>query len=901
MKNSFKATKKMSIAVSTLFVCLLIMVAFAILLGPGGASTAIAENSETTYDLSANRKTFVSDDNIGYTSNVETKLPFQAITNLSVKVSSNNGTSNVEIDNSTRIPVIKLSNSESFAFYLNTPDIDQNSEIKDGYKLSSDTWGSTQTGSTTQPLTAQGGTKVVTGGISTGALIVQTSYDGKNWTQSQLDKFSSGYYTTDYLKNFGGQNKNVFQPKGDDIKHGVYISLNFYYEVYRYEYVRTDTYYEWWQYVTLFGMIGGPRGKTDVYENVYSNIRETYTIFVIEDNPNTVTFNNLTTADTTEIVEVGKPKSEDKTQYEVEAEQYNNYLSSVIAQMMPTMLNNDMTTSGVRINVTANPYLKVAIKKDGKPYSLPKLQQKNGQKFYELLDSGKYDITVSSYSKSKTTTIYVDSVDSDIAFQRYFGKAVEYNGQEYGTEFLNYSPNNSDGNKRVFDANSEVPVFKGTLGLHLSKLNKNVLPLYGYITNTSIGKTQEVDSKDFTISDFGNYELVFATNSSYYNRVVQGNDNIKLSGDVRVYTFHFKLIGNSDASKINQELLNTKSVCDFSVASPSDYYPLYYAVSRTTADKGRVQVAFFDEDAAKKYAQKVAWAEIEQYADKNGQPYWLIPNINNLSGAKIKSTSGWANARAVKAYADSILARRFFDLTEVSSYLTLDITKDELEESGTDVTSLSCASIKKTVILWADIEQREKSILKNADIAAGADVVAYIGNQQYAILSAKNGIYSELKNGNCNLSLIHDYLGIDSYKVLAIGNHGKTLQIKYDVDLYSQLKAAEFSSGEVTLLEENIYGETTAYKICYIAEGDQLGHISIEKDKTGAGIIIKNIYGCIDPVSFIKIQMIDINNNTVLNYYTVEEAQQLHIPTQCVKAITISLIDRFGNSTAIVL
>lgn len=868
-------------------------------------SQSVYASAETNYgNVDFYRETYISSDNEGYTSKVQSKLPFSALSSLSYVTGQD---SIVEVDKASKnVPVIKLSDADNFSLCLQTPDIDQDSDIENGYKLSFDTWGSTQTGSQTQPVTASGDKTAVTGQIGTGSLIVQKSFDGKNWTQAELDKFSNGFYTTDYIKNFGGQNKNIYSPTGDDIKRGVYIAINLYYEVYRNEYIRTETFYTDGQiaFMALSPILGcaielsrGPQGRRDVYENVYSNIRESYIFFVTEDNPNTVTFNNLTTADTTEIVEVGKPSSTDKIQYEAEVEQYNNYLSSVIAQMLPTMFNNDMTTSGVRINVTANPYLKVAIKRDGKAYSLPKLQQEDGQKFYQLTDAGKYDIIVSSYSKSKTTTIYIDSVDSDIAFQRYFGEAVEYNGQQYGTKFLNYSPNNLDGNKRVFDANSEVPVFKGSLKLHLSELEENVLPLYGYITNLSLGGTQEVAGKDFSITEFGNYELVFVTNSNYYDRVMCGNNNIKLSGDVRVYTFRFKLIGNSEVGKINQELLGLKSVSDFSVASPSDYYPVYYAVSRTTADKGRVQVAFFDENEAKAYAQKVAWAEIEQFTDKNGQPYWLIPDINNLSGAKIKSTSGWANARAVKAYAESILARRFFDLTEVSSYLTLDITKDELEDSGIDVTSLSCASIKKTVILWADSEQRNKSISKNAEIATNEGYIAYIGSQQYAVLSTQNGAYSEIQSGNCNLTLIHDYLGIDSAKITAIDSKNKSLQISYDVDLYSQFKSAGFSSGEITLLEENCYGDTTVYKIVFIAEGDQPGRVQIEHDTNEKVILIKNIEGCIDPVSFIKIQVVDINNNMVVNYYTLEDAEQLCISTKDVKSITISLIDRFGNST----
>ena len=346
-------------------------------------------------------------------------------------------------------------------------------------------------------------------------------------------------------------------------------------------------------------------------ETEYFNICETYTFYIVEDNTEVVTFNNLTKTDQTEVINENNPNSINSEEYQAQTKQNHNYNNSFIDQITSTMHNGDMTTSGFRINVTANEYLNVFINRNGSPYTINK-QYRDNQIFYEITESGKYDISIKSYSKQKNITIYVDNVSTDEAFQRYFGNKVIHDGQIYGNEFLDYSPHNAYGNMRIFDAHSNVPVFIGSLTLNLKPLTDiNAFPLHGIITNKSTNQISFIDSNQINLTEYGEYEVFFSTNANYYEKVILNNSNIEMAGDVRVYKFNFKLVGNDNNTTVNEQILSTGTFKDLTIISPSDYNPKFYGVKRSTSNKGEVIVAFANRESALEYAKQVAWSEIE--------------------------------------------------------------------------------------------------------------------------------------------------------------------------------------------------------------------------------------------------------------------------------------------------
>lgn len=885
----------------------------------GGLSIAAAGDSKTyTENLSSTRKIYISGDNIGYTSTINNTLPFGSpLTNLSVGSSTENSFV-LDTASSKGVPTILINNASDFVINISFANKSQgdtlhswstdaryeSTRISEKYSLSHDSWGATQTGNNKQTVYANG-LKVTTGEIGTGALVVQTSKDGKNWTNLSKDKYSNGLYTTNVLNYYHGTTQS-YTMDGSSIKEGSYVSVSFFYEVkneYTYYYTTEERY--WYQ----LGFIG-PTHTVYHYDNKseYINVCETYMFYVSEDNPEVVTFNNLTTADKTEIVEVAKPDSQNASEYQSQTEQYNNYINSVVDQILPTMHDGDMSTTGFRINVTANPFLNVSVNRNGAYFPIS-LQRKNGQSYYEITQSGKYDITISSYSKQKKLTLYVDSSSADEAYRRYFGEKVMYNGQAYGDYFLDYSPDNAHGNMRIFDCYSEVPVFLGSLTLNLKEItDEYTLPLYGVITNKSTGSSSFVDSNEITLSDYGEYEIIFYTNSDYYECIINDKTDIDMAGDVRVYRFRFRIVGKDSDATVNEQLLSTDAFKNLSILSPSDYAPKFYGVTRSSANKGKIIVAFADKESALQYARDVVWSEIEARTE-NGTAYWLVPNIENPLGSKVESYSGWKNAQIVNTLSKQMVEELYFDLTKSASYLTLEKSVEDFSNDNIELTNLHLESLEKSVIVWYSAEQRNAATITSTTVN-DIDVLTFIGKKNYALLSkGVGGSYSEILSNERDYRFIKDTLGIDSNTLTAEDALGNTFTLSYNEGLCAQLEALDCCSGLVLITENNVYGNVTAkYYVYYIAEGYQPAVFSLSADGKSITVSqdtdndpgshsklrIDNISGFVDPYAYIRV--INKNSNKPTTYYSVNDAVGMVFEES--GDYEIAVIDRFGNSVS---
>lgn len=856
---------------------------------------------EQTVDLSKYRKTFISEDNKGYNSTEEKQLPFDALTKLSVSASSSKKEDiSLEFDKDKNVPVVKLSNAKSLEIKLKTRSVKQNESVGGEYKLSSDTYGESQSGDNSPSLTATKN-NVVTGKIGTGALIVQKSFDGEKYTQSELEKFSNGVYTTDYLKNFSNENKCIFTPKGDDLKKGVYLSVNFYYEISKYAYTRKFytsgqiAFMAISQWGIIIELARGPQGREDVYE--YVNVRESYTFYLIEDSVENITFNNLTSLNSS---------LEELQNAEFKNSFYNNFLS--------TMYDGDMSITGFRINVTANPYITISLKRNSVYIALPPLiEEKVGdvyQKYYEIKHKGKYEITISSYSKKKTIILYVDNVDSEVAYERYFGKSVFANGQVYGDEFLDYSPNNTYGNVRVYNQASKVPVFKNSVTFHLHEINEMLdLPLYGVIVNKTTGEIHDIQQSKFTITKNGDYQIMLYTNKNYFQYAIMGKSDFKFSGDVRVYTFNFKLInGQSSLPSINHQVLSNGNFEDLPFVSPSDYIPTFYGVTRPTLNKGKITIAFADELIALNYAKSVIWGEIEEYKNDDGTSYWKIPNINNPLGQKIISTSGWENAKVVNELAKLMVQKYYFDMTEKTTFLTLNKNLNELIEKNDVFNSYNLGelSLEKSIVIWFDKEQRRLARTK-LENQQELEIVKFIGKQNVAILSQdSSGSYSIIEEQTFDFKFNRDDYGFSSFQVLAIDSAGQELLLNYEEGLYEQLMSNNFKSGPIKIVEKSVYGEIIdSYYIYFIQEGDQPGVLNLtykEKQLTlsnqnqiiiDGDIRINSLDNIIDPYSFLKICYYPNETNCIIDYYDLDDIKNMELSKK--GYYEIFAIDHFGN------
>jgi len=576
-----------------------------------------------------------------------------------------------------------------------------------------------------------------------------------------------------------------------------------------------------------------------------------------------------------------------------------------------TMYDGDMSTTGIRINMTGNPYLSVKIKRNGVPYDPGNLLTENGQIFYEITQSGRYDICIFSYSKEKQLTLYVDNADADTAYRRYFGEPSMYHGQAYGDTFINYSPESPTGNVRLFDAYSDIPVFQSPLTLQLyDNSDPYILPLYGVMIHMATGVTTPIESSVVTLWDSGEYNVLLYTNVNYYKYAILGDTSIQLSGDVRIYQVRFKVTEDGESTTVNHQLLEGSSFKELSVSTPSDYIPQFYGVARDSADKGQIIVAFSDYRKALQYAQEVAWSECETYTDKDGQTYWLVPNLENPWGAKIYSYSGWQNAYVVNEVAERMVEEHFFDMTQYSSYLTLAQTKEELEEQGILLTDMQVAALQKSVVVWYDASERANGVAKATQVD-NTSVIKFIGKQQTAVLSPnQNGVFSEVNEDVKDFYFIKDALGLDSYVLTATDSNGDMYALNYRDGLCTQLNALECASGLICITETNIYGTITdTYYIYYIAESYQPTILTMVADgvemevhgnaqqgdvATYTTVVLLDVDNYADPYTYIRIKSTADNTYTWVDYYTVDNVKGLSLDQSGV--YEISVVDRFSNS-----
>lgn len=248
-------------------------------------------------------------------------------------------------------------NEVSFLLKLQNNDVISQS----GWTISSDSWGK----KTSQTICG-----AHTGQVDSGALIVQTSSDGKTWKNIELNRYSNGLFTTDYEEHYGKQGDVlIYTPKGEDIKNGVYIRV-----LYAFASVQTST-------------------KTDL------RCLEKYDFYLCSDELAAVVFHNTSV----------------KGQMKEICEDYDNVQAEMFMSA-ETMLSGSYTVNGFQIDNSLNPTVKYRVKKDGN------LVSNTSPRVFS--STGKYEIELTSaVNSTKSVTIYVDRMSQKDSLAYYFGNA----------------------------------------------------------------------------------------------------------------------------------------------------------------------------------------------------------------------------------------------------------------------------------------------------------------------------------------------------------------------------------------------------------------------------------------------------------------------------------------------
>lgn len=414
------------------------------------------------------------------------------------------------------------------------------------WMLGSDSWGQQE---------GQNINGVSTGKIESGAIVVQTSYDGQNWSNENKAKYSEGLYTTNYYYNYMTNRKTIYYPSGEDVSKGVYIRVLYAYEVYDYKACEHPTYFLWWQ--------TGYEHKND---NVYKNYVEAYTFYLCYNSPSVVTFHNLSLGDQIEE----NLKEEDASLIE-------------IAKSTETLTNGSVTVTGFSIDNKLNQSATITVKKNNQPFEIPSNK--------EIRENGKYDITVRTVlGEELTTTVYVHSMNKEELYSLYFGESFLIG-------------------KRIFSKEA-YPTYEGGLTSYNLLGLEDVYPaVCGEVTNKTTGTKIVLDQgwqlRQEVLVEPGEYQARIYTNTTF------ATDNP--SGDNQTFVFNFKIIaeGTAPGPQINKESLRNFTL----LSNPSNLSSTYYGVTFQSAHRGNITLAFATKKAAIDYAYNYEKGMVEVQED----------------------------------------------------------------------------------------------------------------------------------------------------------------------------------------------------------------------------------------------------------------------------------------------
>lgn len=494
--------------------------------------------------------------------------------------------------------------------------------------------------------------------------------------------------------------------------------------------------------------------------NEYRDYVESYEFYLCNDDVDVVTFHNLSAEETL------KEEFKDEDQNAIE-----------VYKKAETLTDGSCTTSGFVVDKSLNSTVMCKISCNGVAIDSSK------DKYDE---PGKYDILLTSaVGSTKELTIYVDRMTPEESAERYFGEG-----------FIS--------GKRIY-SEGDCPIFEAEkTRWHVKNVDTNVLPLYGQITNLTTGSVitveQSPEEKGGMISEPGEYQAVFSTNKSLFAN--------ELTGDARVFRFRFLVIAKDTAPG---PVINKRSLEEYSHSTVVDSNPVYYGITYSSAEKGKITLAFASKEEAASYAYEYEKGLVEKQ-ENGGYRYSgsLVVDQN------IKYDSTWDLTDAVNYFAEAAVHKHFFNMSDEFTYLS--IKDDDLEKYP----NLRQLELPRSVTIFGEDQKR-----KLTDIEA----LPLLNDKPYAYLNPETG---EEERGFYSFQFLTDqYGGIDSKSVVIIDSEGKQHNIAYNESVGQQLLQDHCPSGIVKIREETMYGDVTEYQAMYIAQGDNRTELTLEYTNNG--------------------------------------------------------------------
>lgn len=692
------------------------------------------------------------------------------------------------------------------------------------------------------------------GVVGKGAVIVQkfVPTDSKAYPQTaddwkRLNQFSQketdGIHTVNFFQEYDPATHQtaftIYQPKGEDLQKGVFIKLSVAYEV-----KHTEVTYK-----------NGLFGKKKVETIKYTNILEE-TVLYLSNASGEVVFENFYFESSSG-----------------EAEQPESSVSTKTEQKGGPISDNQGSIDGFRLDTRGNNF-DISYRYNN---SSNEMKCEDGQFFK---NPGKYDFKIKTkVGLERTKTVYIHEKTNDENVQVYFGNGLI-----------------DKASQRVFNPNSTYPVYvAGKTKIQTQNENRTLVkhaPLVGRVYNFSdeyesierdekgIAKVgfvceKTADNKSWSFSDFevGNYEVVFANNEEYFKGTA--------TGDTYVFVWRFSIVQSGETPAVNGELLNEH-------VGVSDYDSMFYSADIETKGKGKILVAFADETSAYDFACRYFVSKVQ----KNGNEY-VFENMTYQKESKM--------LEALREKAKSIVSKRFFDLTNVASFVTIkeNILLPELGENPTE-------DERKEYESFVSLTKKELSqdvIVFNSEDSSLLSGTPFLNDRKIAYLDENGDVKVETKP--LYFVSLADF---ESQKItLKHIETNKTFVVPFGTGVEAFLEANNAPTGKYKVIEEN-YAGTSEYDAIYIKKGDIQTTINLERALNGETtvntlsklddslrvranvVIIKEISNQLDPYGFVKI----IKNGTTQNVYHISEADSIPVINE-EGNYEIVLVDRLGN------
>lgn len=441
------------------------------------------------------------------------------------------------------------------------------------------------------------------GTIGNGAVLVLKSRDGVQW--SEIGAKMVGINNTTF----------TFIPDGDDVSEGTYFKFLSVAEIF-YTYV-SGTHTEW---------VFWPFKKKTVtdYSNYYVNIGQESTVYVCQNNPDSVAFSSQGTSD---YSFEGDPDEEKLTEEEVE-----------FISMGKTLVDGSVSFSDITVDNLGNDCLKVSYSYNGGKSALLTSFP------HTFTAEGKYVFrTVTPLGKECTKTMYIVDEGEDLAYSQYFN---------YGLV---------DGSLRIYNPSKAVPVYMTGKEVAIAPKSEYLPGVYGRVCYYKDDRALEADEPK-VIHEFSGQTDKFndkLSEEGYYIFELYSSDPTVSSGDIVSYTFCLYIQDNSDyAPTVNYNLLT-------STDRNSSFVRKVYAVALKTSGGGSFIYCFpytsSGYDLAYSVAENIELLSVEDYGS-----YFYYKGQN--TNTKVKYTSKTKLFEAIASFASENVSTIYLEAD--TEYLT---------------------------------------------------------------------------------------------------------------------------------------------------------------------------------------------------------------------------------------